>query len=321
MVSLGRNFKNCLLIEHLEGQEKFAFMKGELSLTSINPAALKAKRNIERQIKVISDLGMTHLEIELDSTDAYLDFDAERRKKINELARSNGLTLSLNLPSSFANGGVCSLREEDREAATEIQKRHIQLAADIGAVHVTLPPGNIPPKNRVENYREMAHSSLVNSLLELGKFASGLGLNLHLENNTAFEGICCEIDECLALVKRVREQGVPLYFNFDLGNWLTRAEFTPPPAEPESSLAPIPPDYIKEVRLSDYIPGEMILRPPLHLEWGMLKHSNLKRYARLVKIKKVETVVVETEIRSIEQALNYKDLLRNETDYLAHLFQ
>lgn len=322
MVNLGRNFKNCLLFEHLEGREKFAFLKGELSLASINPEVLKkAKLNVERQIKIITDLGMPHLEIELDSTDAYLDFYPEKRKRINELAKSNGLTLSVNLPHSFANGGIGSLREEDREAATEIQKRHIQLAADIGAKYVNLCPGNVPVE-RVEKYKEMVHNSIVNSLVELGKFASELGLALHLENNPAFDGICCEIDECLKLVKKVREQDVPIYFNFDIGNWLTNAEFTSnTPANPESSLRSIPPDFIKELHLNDYVPEEKTLRPPLHLELGMLKHYNLEHYARLAKIKKAETVVVETEIKTIEQAINYKDILRRETDYLFHIFR
>ncbi|MEM4724787.1 MAG: TIM barrel protein, partial [Candidatus Hadarchaeum sp.] len=194
MVTLGRNFKNCLLIEHLDERERLAFIKGGLSLSSINPGVLKkAKLNVERQIKIITDLGMTHLEIELDSTDAYLDFYPEKNKRINELARANGLTLSVNLPHSFANGGIGSLREEDREAATEIQKKHIQLAADIGAKYVSLCPGNVPAENRTGNYREMVHNSLVNSLVELGKFANELGLALHLENNVAFDGICYEI--------------------------------------------------------------------------------------------------------------------------------
>ncbi|MEM3421523.1 MAG: TIM barrel protein [Candidatus Hadarchaeum sp.] len=323
MVSLGRNFKNCLLIEHLDEREKLAFIKGELSLSSINPKVLKkAKLNVERQIEIITDLGMSHLEIELDSTDAYLDFYPEKRERINELAKANELTLSVNLPHSFTNGGIGSLREEDREAATEIQKKHIQLAADIGAKYVSLCPGNVPAENRTGNYREMVHNSLVNSLVELGKFANELGLALHLENNVAFDGICYEIDECLRLVKRVREQGVPIYFNFDIGNWLTNAEFTRQTmAHPESSLASISPDYIKELHLSDYVPEEMTLRPPLHLELGMMKHYNLEHYARLAKIKKAETVVVETEIKSLEQAINYKDVLRNETDYLFHIFR
>lgn len=323
MVNLGRNFKNFLVIEHLDERERLALMKGELDLNSINPEVLKkAKLDVERQIGIITDLGMTHLEIELDSTDAYLSFYPERRKCINELAKSNGLTLSVNLPNSFANGGIGSLRIEDREAATEIQKRHLQLAADIGAKYVNLRPGNVPAENRTGDNRELVHNSLVNSLVELGKFADELGLALHMENNPVFDGICCEIDECLRLVKRVREQDVPIYFNFDIGNWLTNAEITrQAPTDPESQLASIPPDYIKELHLSDYVPGEMTLRPPLHLDLGMLRHYNLERYARLAKIKKAEAVVVETEIRSIEQAINYKDLLRNETDYLFCIFR
>ncbi|MGC8816383.1 MAG: sugar phosphate isomerase/epimerase family protein [Candidatus Hadarchaeum sp.] len=322
MVNLGRNFKNCLLIEHLDERERLAFIKGNLDLKSIKPEVFKkATLNVERQIKIITDLGMPHLEIELDATDAYLDFYPEKRKRIKELANSNGITLSVNLPHSFANGGIGSLREEDREAATEIQKKHIQLAADVEAKYVNLRPGNVPAENRTDNYREMVHNALINSLVELGKFSRELGLALHLENNTAFEGICSEIDECLKLVKKLREQDLPIYFNFDIGNWLTNAEFThQTPPQPESALEPIPPDYIKELHLSDYVPGEMTLRPPLHLEWGLLKHYNLERYARLAKIKRAETVVVETEVKSIEQAINYKEILRKETDYLLPIF-
>jgi len=323
MVGLGRNFKNSLLLEHLDGQEKIAFIKGGMDLASINPIVLrKARTNIERQIKMILDLGLTHLELDSDSTDAYLSFDPERRRQINELAKSSGLTLSLNLPCSFINGGVCSLKEDDRKTAIEIQKRNIQFAADIGAKYVNLYPGNVPPENRAGNYKELVHQSLFNSLLELGKFANELGLAFHLENNTAFEGICNDINDCVAIVKEVREQGVPMYFNFDIGNWLTNAEFSRHmSAQPENLLMQIPPDYIKELHLSDYVPGEMVFRPPLHLEWGLLKHYNLEHYARLTKIKKAETVVLETEMKSIEQALNFKDVLRAETDYVLNIFQ
>ncbi|MGQ9788275.1 MAG: sugar phosphate isomerase/epimerase family protein [Candidatus Hadarchaeaceae archaeon] len=322
MVKLGRNFKNFLVIEKLDERGKLALMRGELDMNSISPEVLKkAELNVEKQIEIITDLGMNHLEIELGSTDAHLDFYPERIKCINELARSNELTLSVNLPNSFPNGGIVSLRLEDRGAATEIQRKYLQLAVGLGAKYANLRPGYVPVENRKGNYQELVHNSIVSSLVELGKSAMGLGLALHIENNTAFDGICCEIDECLRLVKRVREEGVTIYFNFNIGNWLTNAEIThQTPTEPESQLALIPPDYIKELHLSDYIPGDMT-RPPLHLDLGSLKHHNLERYARLAKIKKAETVVVETEIRSVEQAINYRDFLRNETKYLFSIFK
>jgi sugar phosphate isomerase/epimerase len=232
------------------------------------------------------------------------------------------LTLSLNLPCSSADGGVCSLKEEGRKSTVELQKLCVQFAADIGAKYVNLYPGSVPSERTTTNYKELARAPLLKSLMELGKFASELGLALNMENNSGSDEIYSEIGDCLSIVKEVREHDVPVYFNFDIGNWLKRADFgTKIPPQPESSLESIPPEYIKELHLNDYVPCERISRPPIHLEWGLLKHVNLERFARLAKEKKVETVVLETEMKSIEQALNFKKILRDESDYVLDLFK
>jgi len=204
----------------------------------------------------------------------------------------------------------------------ELQKLCAQFASDIGAKYVNLYPGSMPSERTAANYKELTRAPLIKSLMELGKFASELGLVLNMENNSGFDGIYSEIGDCLSVVKEVREHDVPIYFNFGIGNWLKRAESGAKiPSQPESSLELIPPEYIKELHLNDYVPGEMISHPPIHLEWGLLKHANLERFARLAKERKVETVVLETEMKSIEQALDFKNILRAESDYVLDLFR
>jgi len=64
-----------------------------------------------------------------------------------------------------------------------------------------------------------------------------------------------------------------------------------------------------------------MFHPPLHLGWGLLQRGSLERYARLVKRKGVETVVLETALRSIEQLLNREELLKRESEYMRDIFK
>ena len=323
MVRLGRDYTNCLVFDYLGEKEKRSLEKGELDIESMSALALvKAKQDIGRQIKVTRELGMNHIELDADSPNPYLDFDGDRRREIKEAAEANDVTLSLHLPYSYVGGSVSSPQEDDRGVAVELHKRCIQFAADVGARYVVMRPGSAPSYQRLEKYNSFIHDSLLRGLIELGKFAADRGLAFHLENNTASDGIYTEIEDCLAIIKEARAQGVEIYFNFDIGHWFTRADFGKKiPDLPEKALEPIPPDYLKELHLNDYVPGEEMFHPPLHLEWGLLQRGNLERYARLVKRKGVETVVLETTMKGIEQVLDCEELLKQESEYVLHIFE
>jgi len=323
MVRLGRDYTNCLVFEYLGEEEKRSIEKGELELESMSAlAVVKAKRDIERQIEVTLELGMNHIELDADPINPYLDFDGDRRREIKEAAEANDVTLSLHLPYSYVGGSVCSPQEDDRGLAVELHKRCIQFAADVGAIYVIMHPGSAPPYHRHGRFHKSIHDSLLRSVIELGRFSAERGPAFHLENNTALDGIYSEIEDCLAIIKEARGQGVEIYFNFDIGHWFTRADFGKQiPDPPEKALEPIPPDYLKELHLNDYVPGEEIFHPPLHLGWGLLQRGNLERYARLVKRKGVEVVVLETALKSIEQVLDREELLKRESEYVRDIFE
>lgn len=323
MVRLGRDYTNCLVFDYLGEEEKRSLEKGELDLESMSALALlRAKRDVERQIEVTHELGMSHIELDADPPNPYLDFDGNRRREIKEGAEANDVTLSLHLPYSYVGGSVCSPQEDDREVAVELHKRCIQFAADVGARYVIMHPGSVPSYHRLGRYHSSIHESLLRSLIELGEFAAARGIVFHLENNTASDSIYSEIEDCLTIIKEARSQGVQIYFNFDIGHWFTRVDFGKQiPDPPEKVLEPIPPDFLKELHLNDYVPGEEMFYPPLHLGWGLLQRGNLERYARLVKRKGVETVVLKTAMKSIEQVLDREELLKRESEYVRDIFE
>jgi sugar phosphate isomerase/epimerase len=323
MVRLGRDYTNCLVFDYLGEEEKRRFEKGELGIELMNALAfVKAKQDVERQIEVTRELGMNHIELDADPPNPYLDFDRVRRREIREAAEANDVTLSLHLPYSYVGGSVCSPQEDDRRVAVELHKRCIQFAADIGARYVNMHPGSAPFYHRLGRYHRLTHDSLLQSLIELGEFAAAREVALHLENNTAFDGIYSEIEDCLSIIKEARARSVEIYFNFDIGHWFTRANFGKQiPNSPEKALEPIPPDFLKELHLNDYVPDEKMFHPPLHLGWGLLQRSDLERYARLVKRKGVETVVLETAMKSIEQVLDREELLKRESKYVRDIFE
>jgi len=319
---IGRDYTNCLVFEHLSESEKRAVERGELDLGSMNAIALeKAKRDVKLQFEVTKKLGLDHIELDGDSPNPYLDMSAEERKKIRELADSYDITLSLHLPYSYVGGSICAPQGSDRRIAVELHKQCIQFAADIGAKYVNVHPGSAPFYQRVGRYKELIHSSLFKSLLDLGKLSQDLGVILHLENNTAFDGIYSEIPDCLRMVRELREKDIEIYFNLDIGHWFTRANFDKEiPDPPEEIMKTIPPDFIKELHLNDYVPKDIMFHPPLHLELGPLKRSNLERYARIVKRKGVETIVLETALKSLEQIIKREELLEKETKFVKSIF-
>jgi sugar phosphate isomerase/epimerase len=319
---LGRDYTNFLVYDYLSDEEKRMVASGRMDLASMNAIAFKkAKMDVGRQFELTRELGFSHVELDADVPSPYLDCDAQQKRAIRESAESHDVTLSLHLPYSYIGGSICCPQESDRALAVELHKRYIEFASDIGAKYVVMHPGNVPPYQAVGKFRDYAREALIKSLVELGKLASDRGLVLHLENNTAFQGIFFEVEECMAVVRETRERGVDVYFNFDIGHWLTRANVGKPiPEPPESVLEQLPPDMLKELHLNDYLSDEQKFHPPLHLGLGFLKWGNLERYARLVKRKNVEVVVLETALQSVEQVLDRERILSDESKYVREAF-
>ncbi|MEM3518851.1 MAG: sugar phosphate isomerase/epimerase family protein [Candidatus Hadarchaeales archaeon] len=321
-MKLGRDYTNCLVFEHLSDEEKRAFERGEIDLGSMNALALeKAKLDVQKQIDVTLELGLQHIELDADSPNPYLRLDEKQRNDIRNMAEDSGISLSLHLPYSYVGGSICSLQGTDRRMAVDLCKECMRFAADIGAESVNVHPGSAPFYQRYGRYMEQIRASLFKSLLDLSKYAKELGLCLLLENNTAFDGIFSEVGECLSLISELREKNAEIYFNFDIGHWFTRADVGQEiPNPPESIMEQIPPDFIKELHLNDYVPVEKMFHPPLHLELGLLKFGNLQRYARIVKMKRVELIVLETSLKSVEQVLHWEEFLKRETDFVKQIF-
>jgi sugar phosphate isomerase/epimerase len=319
---LGRDYTNCLVFDYLSERQKQAIEVGELDLDSVDATvAKKAKSDVEGQIRVTRELGMNHVELDADYPNPYLKFDRKRRKEVREAAESDDVTLSVHLPYTYTSPAICCPQEEDRRLAVDLHKRYIRFASDVGAKYAVTHPGTAPRKYATGRYQNLVLEALVKSLTELGGIAAEGGVALHLENNTAFSYPLTEVDECIEIVRKTRENDTELYFNFDIGHWFTRADVGKDiPSQPESALKQIPAELIKELHLTDYVPGERIFHPFIHLQWGPLKRDVLERYAEITKRKKAEAIVLETALRDQEQVPHRKELLREETEYVREIF-
>jgi len=308
---LGRDYTNCLVYNYLSEEEKRMMASGRMDLSSMNAIAFKkAKLDVAHEIELTRELGFSHVELDGDVSSPYLEFDARQKRAIVESAKSHDVTLSLHMPYSYISGSICCPQESDRAIAAELHKRYVEFASGIEAKYAVMHPGNMPPYQTFGKYRDQAREALVKSVSEIGELASERGLALHLENNTAFSGIFFEMEEC-----------IDVYFNFDIGHWLTRANVGKQvPESPENIIEKLQPDLLKELHLNDYLASERKFHPPLHLGLGFLKRENIERYAKIAKRKKVEVVVVETALQSVEQVLDRERILSDESKYIREAF-
>jgi len=319
---LGRDYTNCLVYDYLSEEEKGMIASGQMEMSSMNAIAFKkAKSDVAHEIELTRELGFSHVELDGDVPSPYLEFDARQKRAIMESAKSHDVTLSLHMPYSYISGSICCPQESDRAIAAELHKRYVEFASGIEAKYAVMHPGAMPPYQTVGRYRDQAREALVKSVSEIGELASERGLALHLENNTAFSGIFFEMEECMGVVKEVRERGIEVYFNFDIGHWFTRANVGMHiPESPENVIEKLQPDLLKELHLNDYLASERKFHPPLHLGSGFLKRENIERYANIVKRKKVEVVVVETALQSVEQVLDRERILSDESNFIREAF-
>jgi len=319
---LGRDFTNLLYFEYLSDEDKRRLEAGEIVVADMDAVVqVTAKADIMRQVSVAKATGLDHVELDGAVPNPYLNFTDEKKHEVKDFAAKHGITLSLHLPYSYVTAAVCAPDEFDRQAAAGLQKRYVQFAADIGCKYCVLHPGVVPFYHATGKYFELVEASLVRTVTELGEFALRHGVELLLENNTAFDNVFVEPQEICAVLEKVRENGVKVHFNFDIGHWFTRADVGRSiPTPPEKIIEEIPSGLFKEVHLNDYIPVKRVFHPPLHDQIGLLKRENLERYAELVAWKGAELIVVETAIKTKEQVLQRDEILRKETEYLKSIF-
>jgi len=323
---IGRNFTNMLETEYLTEEEKKALKEGKLKVADMDATVQsKSKRDIIHQIDVINEIGLNHIELDGGIPNPFLSMSNEEIEKIRDYAREKGTTISLHLPYTFVAESVATFQEEDRALACGLLKRYIDFAEKIGAIAVNMHPGSVPFYQAVGKYLEIVKQSLEKSLQELCEYSTSKGIVFHVENNTAFDFIGVEIEELMEIISNVRKKGFDVKYCFDIGHWFTRGlpQFGKQiPSPPESVVNKIPDEMLYEVHLNDFlIEGDKFeFHPPLHRQKGFLKKENLKNLARIFKEKGVEIVVVETAVRSIDDLLGSRKLLKEESSYLAEVF-
>ncbi len=315
---LGRNFTNLLYFDYLDAESRRRFLAGELTVADMDAAVqVVAKKDITKQILTAKALGIDHVELDGNVPNPYLAFSEKDKQKARDIAQENAISLSLHLPYSYVGANLCAPDELDRRIAVDLQKRYLEFASDIGCKYCVLHPGVVPFYHKNGKYREQIKTSLIKSLTELASFAAERGIDLHLENNTAFDGLFSEPVEVCEVLEEVRGMGLDVYFCFDIGHWLTRVDASQRILNlPENIVEEIPNGLFKEIHLNDYVPHKRVFHPPLHLELGMLKKENLERYLGLIIEKGAEIVVVETAASDREHVIRSGEILREETEYL-----
>ena len=321
-IKIGRNFTNTFTIEALDSETQQKVFTSNNLYTLNAYGMMKFKSNIERMIELAVELGIKHLELDCDVPSPYLETSQKRRKQIRRLFEQNGITVSTHLPYTMSSClNICSLQELEREIAVVISKAHLQFAADIGSECAIIHPGKAPFYFAAPEFTEKIHENIVKSLICLAKYSSERGVKLHLENNTVFNNIYVEVEDCIRAVKDVRDAGGEIYFNFDIGHWITRAKQNKALPDPvESILTQIPSDIVYEFHLNDYIIESDIFHPPLVEQQGKLKRKNLENYAQLVQNLGVKLIVVETAFHNIDQIKNRYQITRDELKYLNKIF-
>lgn len=321
-MKIGRSFTNLLYSNYLDEENKEKLMSGEMEVRDTDALVeMEAKGDIPGQIKEAEKIGIDHVELDGAIPNPYLDFSEEEKDKARKAKESSDISLSLHFPYTFVADCLCAPAERERKTASDLLKEYIEFASDIGCSYLNAHPGSVPFYQTEGKYREKVRESLKKSLVELGKFASQKDMDLHIENNVASASVFVEPEELKGVVEDVRSEGVDIYFNFDIGHWLTRADAGREiPVPPENIVKKIPKEMVKELHLNDYIPGKRIFHPPLHEQKGLLQRENVENYAEIVKEKNAELIVLETAFRTREHIKNKEEILRKETNYIEKIF-
>ncbi|MBS3815369.1 MAG: sugar phosphate isomerase/epimerase [Hadesarchaea archaeon] len=320
-MKIGRNFTNLLYIDYLNQEKREKVLSGEMAVHDMDAIVqVEEKKDIPGKIRAAEKSNINHVELDGAVPNPYLDFTEEQKEKARNAQAASDVSLSFHLPYTYIAECMCAPEEQDRQIATELQKRYIEFASEIGCEYCNAHPGVVPFYHATGKYLEKVQDNLVKSLKELGQLAMEKGIKFHIENNTAFDSIFVEPEELIEVVREVREEGIEIFFNFDIGHWFTRADNGKEiPSPPEEIVNEIPGEMIKELHLNDYIPGKKIFHPPLHEERGLLVRENLERYAEIVKSKETELIVLETAFRETKQVKNRDEILQKETEYVKEI--
>ena len=282
---------------------------------------MKFKGDIEWQIQLAKKFGLQHLELDCDVPNPYPEFSIRRCQEIKEFALENNISLSVHLTYSNAGASVCSLQELDRQSAVYIQKQYIDFASNIGAIYVVMHPGTAPFYMLSELFLKKLKTQLVKSVIELSKYSSQRNIKFHLENNTAFDNVFYEPEDCIEVINLARSQGAEVYFNFDIGHWFTRADKGKAlPDDPVEIMNKIPKELVCELHVNDYVPEKITFHPPINQTEGPLKGENFRRYAEIVKKLNPEVLVFETAFKTLEQVKNRERIIKEETKYIKEVF-
>jgi len=324
LVKLGRNFTNTLVLDKLTKKQKDIILSGKEPLFSMNAfGLLKFKDDIEGQIRYAKKLGTNHIELDFDVPNNYLYMSKERIKKVRAFAEKNEVTLSAHL--SYTNIGSCitSIQEEERMLSVGIHKTYIDFASKLGIKHLTTHPGRVAFYMMSPAFLAKIRGQFKRSLIEMADYASKRRCVLHLENNVSFDNIYVEPEDCIDILQEVRKEGAEIYFNFDIGHWLTREVggskmITYPP---EKIIEKFPAGLCKLFHLNSFIVEGVVFHPPLHRESGKLKRKNLVDYYQIIKDKGVEIIILETAFKFLDEVKERHTILKEETKYIKEIFE
>ncbi len=322
-MKIGRDFTNLLNASFLSEAERKDLRSGKLSVADMDARVqIRAKADIINQINVAKETSLDHIELDGGVPNPYLDLAEQELMRAKEHAKKNGITISFHLPYTFVAAATASFQESDRLLAVDLLKRYIDVAGILGCNNVNMHPGAVPFYQAVGEYKKIVKESVIKSLKELAPHAKSKNLSFHLENNTAFDSICYEVEECLDIINEVNSDGNDVKFCFDIGHWFTRADIGLSIANPpEDIVDEIPKGYLAQIHLNDYIPVVKKFHPPLHYEKGLMKKENLVRLIKKLKENGAELIVVETAVREIDELLGAKQLMADESKFLREVLK
>ncbi|MBN1899048.1 MAG: sugar phosphate isomerase/epimerase [Spirochaetes bacterium] len=324
-MKLGRNLTNLFTIEMLSEKQKDLILSGKENMFAMNAwGGLKMKADINNLAAIARKLNIHHLELDCDVPSPYPEFSKEKRRQLKQIFRDNGLTLSVHLPYTMsAVSNIASPQAGESQNAVLMAKKYIDFAVDAGALYVNIHPGKAPFYFNSVHFLKTLEENMVNSLYALVKYTEdNSDIKFHLENNTAFDGFYYNIDDCLRVVKKIREQGAKsIYFNFDIGHWFTRESIKEKlPVDLLSPMKDIPSDMVWEFHLNDFITETTTFHPPLMEQKGHLTKDRLKEYAAIIKKLGVELLLLETAFHTTDDLKNRYDIIHKENAFIEEIF-
>jgi sugar phosphate isomerase/epimerase len=175
-----------------------------LSMTAYGEKTLEG---FEAWVKSAKELGFEFIEI-LSEWPHYLT--RENLPFFRDVLNSYGLKATIHAPFSDLN--IASFNDRIREASLGIIRETVELAAELGALVVTMHPGHCSPisvKNR-EKYLEIHRESL----RKIARWSEEYGIKIGVENMPRFPIL--DAQNCDRLMEII--EGVEIGVTFDVGH-------------------------------------------------------------------------------------------------------